>query len=105
MFLQLSENKTVEIKRTDIEELQTFALNADHAGVMLRLKVGAADKLTALTEPFVGKTILWVWNGRVISAVKLALPLSKDVNILNFTTQEACEFTKSVPISTPSNTI
>ena len=98
LFLQLPD-KTVEIKKSDVEELQTFLMDRNHKGMMLKLKAPVGEKLTALTAPLIGKTILWIWNGRVISVSKLTTPLSKDINILNFTTQEAEELSNCIHLS------
>lgn len=97
LHLQLPE-KTIDINKNDVEDAQSFQVDRDHFGVMLRLSAKAGQKLTTVTEGLVGQQVLWIWDGKVVYVQKLIAPLTTDVNVLNLTAAEAEEIGKLKPI-------
>lgn len=93
LHVELPSN-TLDISSKDIEEAQVFRIDSTHSGVMLRLTAKAGARLTTATQSFIGKDVLWIWDGRAIFIQKLTAPLGTDINILNLTTQEAEEVSK-----------
>lgn len=96
LHLQL-QNKTIDINKKDVEDAQTFQVDRDHFGVMLRLSAKAGQKLTTATEGLDGQQVLWIWDGKVVYIQKLIAPLNTDVNVLNLTATEAEEIGKLKP--------
>jgi preprotein translocase subunit SecD len=91
LCLQLADT-TVDINKKDIEQMEVAATTPGHAVVLLKLRPSATKKLHKLTEKALGQSMLWVWNGRVLSMVTLESPLDSDVTVSNFTSQEAEQF-------------
>ena len=93
LHLQLP-NKTIEIKRSCIEESQICQVGPDAAAVMLKLRADFGEQLKKQTEKAIGQTALWVWNGRVVYAQTLSAPISHDLVVPNLTMLEAEYFKK-----------
>jgi preprotein translocase subunit SecD len=83
---------TVDINKKDIEQMQVATTTPGYAVVLLKLRPSATKKLHKLTEKALGQSMIWIWNGRVLSMVTLQSPLDSDVTVSNFTSQEAEQF-------------
>jgi hypothetical protein len=95
LHLQLPD-KMIDINKQDVEQLLLFQVDSKHSGIMIKLKERVGEKLTAQTQGLEGKPVVWIWNGRVLSMQKLTAPMDKDINVLNLTTPEAEEISKTL---------
>ncbi|MBA2654173.1 MAG: hypothetical protein H0U71_03780 [Gammaproteobacteria bacterium] len=91
LHLQLPDS-LIDVKNSDIEEIQVFQTSPGSASAIISLKPSAAARLHKLTEEQVGKSVVWIWDGRVLSMEVLKSPLPKDFTVYNFTSFEADEF-------------